>query len=89
MAKLKAPEGLSGPGGLIAAVIGRAVTDIYSPDPDIAIDALVYLGSRHYQRHLQALDLAPDFKPVALAEMPADEFINMTEKVFNRSLTNE
>ena len=81
MAKQNAiPSGLSGPEGLIGAIISRAVDDALGDGgPAMAVDALAYFGGRAYRHHVTALGLAPDVRPAVLGQ--PDNLIHVIDLV--------
>ena len=81
MAKLKVPGGLSGPGGLIAAVISRAVTDSTSGSYEIMVSAWAYLGGPLFCHHLELIGLPPDTMPEVIAEMCSSDVVEIFEHI--------
>lgn len=60
--------GLSGPEGLLVAIIARATMDLESSDPIVRESARRYFRSSLYQWDLSALDLEPGLIPESLKE---------------------
>jgi hypothetical protein len=63
MKRIKSPNGLSGVDGLVASVISQAVKDAMRGETADKVDALRYLRSAEYQKHLQILDLPSTWLP--------------------------
>lgn len=54
---IRIPQELSGPEGLVAAIIATAVRDLHSADPAERYDAALYLKGPEFQKHKALLGL--------------------------------
>ena len=69
MTRLKMPAGLSGPEGLVTAIVGQAAKDASGAGGAAnCIDAWAYFGGKTYQNHLAWLGLPNDIRPVAFEQ---------------------
>jgi hypothetical protein len=69
MTRLKMPAGLSGPSGLVSAIVGQAAKDASGAGGAAnCIDALAYFGGPAYQDHLAWLGLPNDIRPAAFEQ---------------------
>jgi hypothetical protein len=66
MTRLKSPAGLSGPEGLLTAIINQATVDAIGTGGEAnCINAWAYFGGPAYQNHLAWLGLPNDIRPAA------------------------
>lgn len=63
MARMKAPTGMRGERALIVRVIALAKRDALKGTKDQQDDAIRYLRSSEYKKHLQILKLPTDWLP--------------------------
>lgn len=67
LAHIARPSGpLTGPRGLVTAVIHQARADLTSPDPAIQADALAYFAGPVYRRDLDILGMDPETLPLGI-----------------------
>ena len=62
-------KSLTGPRGLVTAVIWRALLDLTDPDPAVREDAINYFAGPVYRNDLQILDLNEDLLPIGISRM--------------------
>ena len=60
---IKKLKGLNGPTGLVSSVIAQAVADATRGKPADRADALRYLRSTTYKKHLTMIDKPTDWLP--------------------------
>jgi hypothetical protein len=69
MTRLKCPAGLSGPEGLVIAIINQATVDAMGTGGEAnCIDSWAYFGGPAYQNHLAWLGLPNDIRPAAFGQ---------------------
>jgi hypothetical protein len=88
MTRLRAAAGLSGPAGLITAIISQGAKDASGTGGAAnAIDAWAYLGGPVYQNHLAWLGLPNDIRPAALEQ--ESTLINVIDLVLREGYEHE